>query len=131
MPLNNLELKSWQATWHFTLNFLSLFYSLGFTLLCGIETRLIAQCNFCFQYLLFLFSSMSLFWLKFIYSEKATKFWEIFTLLLSVCTVDKIKVKISQIFVAFSEYMNFNCVSFLYILGCMTLVHQKKAAGIH
>ena len=34
--------------------------------------------------------------LKFIYSEKATKFCEIFTLLLSVCTVDKSKVKISQ-----------------------------------
>ena len=27
--------------------------------------------------------------IKFIYSEKATKFCEIFTLLLSVCTVDK------------------------------------------
>ena len=31
--------------------------------------------------------------LKFIYSEKATKFCEIVTLLLSVCTVDKSKVK--------------------------------------
>ena len=30
------------------------------------------------------------------------------TLLLSVCTVDKSKVEISQNFVAFSEYMNFN-----------------------
>ena len=46
--------------------------------------------------------------LKFIYSEKATKFCEIFTLLLSVCTVDKSKVEISQNFVAFSEYTNFN-----------------------
>ena len=45
--------------------------------------------------------------LKFIYSEKATKFWKIFTLLLSVCTVYKSKVKISHNFVAFSEYMNF------------------------
>ena len=44
---------------------------------------------------------------KFIYSEKATKFCEIFTLLLTVCTVVKSKVKISQNFVAFSEYMNF------------------------
>ena len=44
---------------------------------------------------------------KFIYSEKATKFREIFTLLLTVCTVLKSKVKISQNFVAFSEYMNF------------------------
>ena len=44
---------------------------------------------------------------KFIYSVKATKFFEIFTLLLTVCTVVKSKVKISQNFVAFSEYMNF------------------------
>ena len=46
--------------------------------------------------------------LKFIYSEKATKFCEIFTLLLTVCTVVKSKANISQNFVAFSEYMNFN-----------------------
>ena len=47
------------------------------------------------------------FWLKFIYSEKATKFCEIFPLLLTVCTVVRSKGKISQNFVAFSEYMNF------------------------
>ena len=46
--------------------------------------------------------------LKFIYSEKATKFCEIFTLLLTVCAVVKSKMKISQNFVAFSEYMSFN-----------------------
>ena len=44
---------------------------------------------------------------KFIYSEKATKFWEIFTLLLSYVVPVKSNVKISQNFVAFSEYMNF------------------------
>ena len=44
---------------------------------------------------------------KFIYSEKATKFCEISTLLLTVCTVVKSKVEISRNFVAFSEYMNF------------------------
>ena len=44
---------------------------------------------------------------KFIYSKKATKFGEISTLLLTVCTVVKSKVKISPNFVAFSEYMNF------------------------
>ena len=44
---------------------------------------------------------------KFIYSEKATKFCEIFTLLLTVCTVVKSKMKISRNFVAFSEYMHF------------------------
>ena len=39
--------------------------------------------------------------LKFIYSEKATKFFEIFTLLLSYVVPVKSKVKISQNFVAF------------------------------
>ena len=47
------------------------------------------------------------FFLKFIYSEKATKFCEIFTLLLSYVVPVKSKVKISQNFVAFSEYINF------------------------
>ena len=46
-------------------------------------------------------------YLKFIYSEKATKFCEIFPLHLTVCTVVKCKGKISQNFVAFSEYMSF------------------------
>ena len=45
--------------------------------------------------------------LKFIYSEKAAKFCKIFPLLLTVCTVVKSKGKISQNFLAFSEYLNF------------------------
>ena len=45
--------------------------------------------------------------LEFIYSEKATKFCEIFPLLLSAVHTVKSKGKISQNFVAFSEYMNF------------------------
>ena len=45
--------------------------------------------------------------LKFIYSEKATNFCEIFTLLLSYAVPVKSKVKILQNFVAFSECMNF------------------------
>ena len=45
--------------------------------------------------------------LKFIYSEKATKFCEIFTLLLSYVVPVKSKVKISQNFVVFSEYPSF------------------------
>ena len=45
--------------------------------------------------------------IKFIYSEKATKFQEIFTLLLTTVHTVKSKVNISQNFVAFSEYMNF------------------------
>ena len=48
--------------------------------------------------------------LKFIYSEKATKFCEISTLLLIVCTAVKSKVEISKKFVAFSEYLNFKAV---------------------
>ena len=44
---------------------------------------------------------------KFIYSVKATKFYEISNLLLSVCNVDKSKVEIPQNFVALSEYTNF------------------------
>ena len=45
--------------------------------------------------------------LNFIYSEKAAKFCEIFTLLLSYVVPVKSKVKISQNFVAFSEKLNF------------------------
>ena len=44
---------------------------------------------------------------KFIYYEKATKFSEISTLLLSYVVPVKSKVEISQNSVAFSEYMNF------------------------
>ena len=50
------------------------------------------------------------FLLKFIYSEKATKFCEIFTLLLTTIHTVKSKVKILQNLVAFSEYMNFICL---------------------
>ena len=52
---------------------------------------------------------------KFIYSEKSTKFCEIFTLLLSYVLPVKSKVKILQNFVAFSEYMNFN-KAFLFLI---------------
>jgi hypothetical protein len=51
---------------------------------------------------------------KFIYSEKATKFGEIFALLLTRTTYDKSKVKILQNFVAFSEYMNFNYAKWVF-----------------
>ena len=44
---------------------------------------------------------------EFIYSEKATKFCEISTLLLSYVVPVKSKVEILQNFVAYSEYMNF------------------------
>ena len=48
---------------------------------------------------------------KFIYSEKATKFCEISTLLLSYVVPVKSKVEILQNFVAFSEYMNFTIIA--------------------
>ena len=51
--------------------------------------------------------------IKFIYPEKATKFCEISILLLSVRTVDKSKVEISQNFVAFSEYTSFELMESL------------------
>ena len=47
------------------------------------------------------------FYVKLIYSKKTTKFCEISNLHLSVFTVDKSKVEISQNFVASSEYTNF------------------------
>ena len=53
------------------------------------------------------FSTWQFTLLKIIYSEKATKFCKIFTLLLTTVHTVKSKVKISQNFVAFSEYMNF------------------------
>ena len=71
--------------------------------------------------------------LKFIYSEKATKFWKIFTLLLTVCAVVKSKVKISQNLGAFSEYMNFK-KAFVWVDGRRILIEksdQSSSGGIH
>ena len=51
-------------------------------------------------------------YIKFIYSEKATKFRDISTLLLSYVVPVKRKGEISQNFVAFSEYMNFMYILF-------------------
>ena len=50
--------------------------------------------------------AQSLLMLKFIYSDKATKFCEISTLLLTYVVPVKSKVEISQNLVAFSENMN-------------------------
>ena len=49
--------------------------------------------------------------LKFIYSEKATKFCDISTALLSYVVPVKSKMEILQNFVAFSEYMNFKILT--------------------
>ena len=48
--------------------------------------------------------------LKFIYSEKATKFCEISNVVSSYVVPVKPMVEILQNFVAFSEYMNFNTI---------------------
>jgi hypothetical protein len=58
---------------------------------------------------------------KFIYSEKAWKCCEIFTLHLPKVHTVKSKVKISQTFVAFSEYMNFR--RFKKFKKCSYLLH--------
>ena len=50
-------------------------------------------------------------------SQKATKFCEIFISLLSYVVQVKSKVKISQNFVAFSEYMNFKEAAFGYVIA--------------
>ena len=51
--------------------------------------------------------------LKFIYSEKATKFCEIFPVLLTTVHTVKSKGKILQNLVSFSEYMNFKLTNVL------------------
>ena len=56
-------------------------------------------------YKIFLWSCLCL---KFIYSEKATKFCEISIVDLTVTIKDKSTVEISQKFVVFSEYINFS-----------------------
>ena len=52
------------------------------------------------------------------YSEKATKFCEISTLLLSYVVPVKSKVEISKNFVAFSEYMNFTNIAEILTSNC-------------
>ena len=64
--------------------------------------------------------------LKFIYSEKATKFCKISTSLLSYVVPVKSKVEISQNVVAFSECMNFTVFHFL-----RTTSVQKKTAMVN
>ena len=59
--------------------------------------------------------------LKFIYSEKAAKFCETSTLLLSYVVTDKSKVEISQNVLAFLEYMNMVAKSDWQ--GTMTIFH--------
>ena len=46
--------------------------------------------------------------LKFVYFEKATKFCKISIVDLTITTLDKSTLEISQKLVTFSEYINFN-----------------------
>ena len=77
--------------------------------------------------------------LKFIYSEKAAKFCEIFPLLLTTVHTVKSKGKISQNFVTFSEYMNFTFQDNLRVifdqwpklpLGLDALSNQRISHGV-
>ena len=62
---------------------------------------------------------------KFIYSEKVTKFCEISTLLLSYVVPVKSRVDISQNFEAFSDYMNFKHYRFQNLTGLIILKQRK------
>ena len=66
---------------------------------------------------------------KFVYSDKATKFCGISTLLLSTLHTDKSKVEISQNFVAFSEYMNFKVEKIL--KGSLYLIPSPSMSREH
>ena len=61
---------------------------------------------------------------KLIYSEKATKFCKIFTLLLSYVVPVKRTVKILLNFMAFSEYINVNILNFIYRCAFCRFVFQ-------
>ena len=65
---------------------------------------------------------------KFIYSEKAAKFYEISTLILNTVHTVKIKVKISQNFVAFSEYMNFKKSYFTSDIGLWYMIRIQECS---
>ena len=86
--------------------------------------------DFLYTYYSFNPKSCSFFTKKFIYSEKATKFYKISTLLLSLCTVDKSKVENLQHFVAFSEYTNFIKVHHIQYVKCVTNKTTKYPAKV-
>ena len=74
--------------------------------------------------------------LKYIYSEKATKYCEISTVDLTGTTQDKSTVEISEYFVAVSEYMNFKRVTNLstdkYLIKIhLCLLHCKNSSSFH
>ena len=64
----------------------------------------------------------------FLYSEKATKFYKISIVYLTVTAWDKSTVEISKKFVAFSEYMNFN--QFLYFDHLLQIIVGQKGQAV-
>ena len=68
----------------------------------------------------------NIWYLNFIYSDKATQFCNIFKLLLSYVVPVKSKVKISQDFVAFSEYMNFMYKKVPFLDDVIVIVRYSK-----
>ena len=73
------------------------------------------QNNFCAQHILPMFYKKKSFWQRFTCKEKGTKFSKIFTLFLSYVMSVKSKVKISQNFVTFPEYINFKNESYVFL----------------
>ena len=67
---------------------------------------------------------------KFIFSEKATKFCEISSADLSCLVKVKSTVEISQNFVAFSEYLNFTSPHVLKVSGCPILYFMEELRGV-
>ena len=71
--------------------------------------------------------------LKFIYSEKPTKFCKIFPVFLSIVHTDKLKGQILQNFVAFTEYMSFKIFSktgFVLLWFCSNMCQYCKVCGV-
>ena len=77
--------------------------SKGFTILKYLKNSYVNMCPNFVSSVICIFIP----YLKFIYSEKATKFCEISTLLLTTVHTVKSKVEILKNFVAFHEYTNF------------------------
>ena len=115
---NTVLIASIKHYWHFSINKLMVWTAIYWAQKCYKRGLCIAApMHFVFQWWKGCISrtfgpwefetAIVTFFLKFIYSEKATKFCEISTLILSTGHTDKSKVEILQNFVAFSEYMNF------------------------
>ena len=68
--------------------------------------------------------------IKFIYSEKATKFCEIFTLLLTTVHTVKCKVNVLQNFVAISDYANFTMVCYIILSFVLRYIYWPSTQSL-